>query len=236
MVKKREDPIEVSTYQSGMLHFAVGVSDSGKIVRITLPCETEEEVLAEISREHPDFEVTDDHVELAKTVSDAYHGKKVKFNLNALELGFSSEEAEDISSKSESKPESVPKSKITPEERKSKSGEMKIESKEIKSRSEDFTSKCSPVTSSFERRVLLEVSKIPLGEVTTYKKISESIGTRGYRAVGTAIGKNPFPIIIPCHRVVKSDGNIGNYRGGVKMKRKILKNEGIKILDGKVII
>ncbi|SCG86363.1 methylated-DNA--[protein]-cysteine S-methyltransferase [Methanobacterium congolense] len=193
MVKKREDPIEVSTYQSGMLHFAVGVSDSGKIVRITLPCETEEEVLAEISREHPDFEVTDDHVDLAKTVSDAYHGKKVKFNLNALELGFSSEV-------------------------------------------EDSTSECLPVTSSFERRVLLEVSKIPFGEVTTYKKISESLGTRGYRAVGTAIGKNPFPIIIPCHRVVKSDGHIGNYRGGVRMKREILKNEGIEIRDDRIII
>jgi methylated-DNA-[protein]-cysteine S-methyltransferase len=235
MVKRREYPIEVSTYQSGRLHFAVGVSDSGKIVRILLPCETEEEVLAEISREHPDFEVTADHVDLAKTVSDAYHGKKVKFNLNTLELGFSSEEAEDNSSKSESTPEFVPESKITSEEMKSKSGEMKIESKEIKSRSEDFTSKCSPVT-SFERRVLLEVSKIPFGEVTTYKKISESLGTMGYRAVGTAIGKNPFPIIIPCHRVVKSDGCIGNYRGGVRMKREILKNEGIKIRDDKIII
>ena len=192
MVKRREYPIEVSTYQSGRLHFAVGVSDSGKIVRIALPCETEEEVLAEISREHPDFEVTADHVDLAKTVSDAYHGKKVKFNLNSLELGSSSE-------------------------------------------AEDFTSKCSPVT-SFERRVLLEVSKIPFGEVTTYKKISESLGTMGYRAVGTAIGKNPFPIIIPCHRVVKSDGSIGNYRGGVRMKREILKNEGIKIRDNKIII
>jgi methylated-DNA-[protein]-cysteine S-methyltransferase len=192
MVKRREDPIEVSTYQSGRLHFAVGVSDSGKIVRIALPCETEEEVLAEISREHPDFEVTADHVDLVKTVSDAYHGKKVKFNLNALELGSSSE-------------------------------------------AEDFTSECSPVT-SFERRVLLEVSKIPFGEVTTYKKISESLGTRGYRAVGTAIGKNPFPIIIPCHRVVKSDGCIGNYRGGVRMKREILKNEGIEIMDDRIII
>lgn len=84
--------------------------------------------------------------------------------------------------------------------------------------------------------MLLEVSKIPFGEVTTYKKISESLGTRGYRAVGTAIGKNPFPIIIPCHRVVKSDGCIGNYRGGVRMKREILKNEGIKIRNDKIII
>lgn len=233
MVKRREDPIEVSTYQTGRLHFAVGVSNSGKIVRIALPRETEEEVLAEISREQPDFEVTDEHMDLAKTVSDAYHGNKVKFNLNALELGFSSEEAEDTASKSESKPESAPE--FTPESE-STYEEPKSGSEELKSQSEDSTSECSPVKSPFERRVLLEVSKIPFGEVTTYKKISESLNTRGYRAVGTAIGKNPFPIIIPCHRVVKSDGRIGNYRGGVRMKREILKNEGIKIRDDKIIL
>ena len=220
MVKRREDPIEVSTYQTGRLHFAVGVSDTGKIVRIALPRETEDEVLAEISGEHPDFEVTDDHVDLAKTVSDAYHGKKVKFDLNALELGSSSEEDEDTASELESAPEFVSESKITSEEMKYKNSK----------------SECSPIKSSFERRVLLEVSKIPFGEVTTYKKISESLGTMGYRAVGTAIGKNPFPIIIPCHRVVKSDGSIGNYRGGVRMKREILKNEGIEIKDDKIII
>ena len=237
MVKRREDPIEVSTYQTGRLHFAVGVSNSGKIVRIALPRETEEEVLAEISREHPDFEVTDEHVDLAKTVSDAYHGKNVKFNLNALELGFSSEEAEDTASKSESKPESKPRSKpeFTPESESSYE-ELKSESEEMKSQSEYSTSECSPIKSSFERRVLLEVSKIPFGEVTTYKKISESLNTRGYRAVGTAIGKNPFPIMIPCHRVVKSDGSIGNYRGGVSMKREILKNEGVEIRDDKIIV
>lgn len=174
MVKRREYPIEVSTYQSGRLHFAVGVSDSGKIVRIVLPCETEEEVLAEISREHPDFEVTADHVDLAKTVSDAYHGKKVKFNLNTLELGFSSEEAEDNSSKSESTPEFVPESKITSEEMKSKSGEMKIESKEIKSRSEDFTSKCSPVT-SFEEGCSLKFRRYPSERLQPTKRFQNPL-------------------------------------------------------------
>mgnify|MGYP001019717609 CR=1 FL=1 len=229
MVKRREDPIEVSTYQFGRLHFAVGVSDTGKIVRIALPRETEEEVLAEISGEHADFEVTDDHLDLAKAVSDAYHGKKVEFDLNALEIGSSSEEAEDTASESESAPEFGPESESTYED-------LKSGSEEMKSRSEDSKSESSPIKSPFERRVLLEVSKIPFGEVTTYKKISESIGSRGYRAVGTAIGKNPFPIIIPCHRVVKSDGSIGNYRGGVRMKREILKNEGVEIRNDKIII
>lgn len=205
---KSEYTVEVSTYQSGRLHFAVGVSGRGKIVRIALPREKEDEVLAEISEKHPDFEVTDDHVDLAKTVSDAYNGRKIEFNLNSLELGPGCETSKDTASGSE--------------------GRI--------SESQDILSEPSPVKSSFERRVLLEVSKVPLGEVTTYKKISESIGTRGYRAVGTAIGKNPFPIIIPCHRVVKSDGRIGNYRGGVMMKMEILKNEGIKIKDDKIII
>ncbi|MGB8233684.1 MAG: MGMT family protein, partial [Methanobacterium sp.] len=57
------------------------------------------------------------------------------------------------------------------------------------------------------------------------------INCHAYRAVGTAIGKNPFPIVIPCHRVIRSDGKIGGFRGGTQMKVEILKNEGIKIDD-----
>jgi methylated-DNA-[protein]-cysteine S-methyltransferase len=95
-------------------------------------------------------------------------------------------------------------------------------------------SKRSSIKTPFERDVLLEVAKIPYGEVRTYKQIGEEIGTKGYRAVGTAVGKNPFPIIIPCHRVVKSDLRIGEYRGGSEMKNEILKNEGIKIKGDKI--
>ena len=62
-----------------------------------------------------------------------------------------------------------------------------------------------PNKDDFKSKVLQEVAKIPYGEIRTYKQISESIGTNAYRAVGTAIGRNPLPIIIPCHRVVKSD-------------------------------
>jgi methylated-DNA-[protein]-cysteine S-methyltransferase len=82
--------------------------------------------------------------------------------------------------------------------------------------------------------VLQEVAKIPYGEVRTYKQISEVLNTKAYRAVGTAIGRNPLPMIIPCHRVVKSDLRVGGFFGGTEMKTEMLKNEGVRILDGKV--
>ena len=92
----------------------------------------------------------------------------------------------------------------------------------------DHNSSFSPKT-SFERDVIIKVAKIPYGTVKTYKEIAKSINSRAYRAVGTAIGNNPFPIVIPCHRVIRSDGKIGGFRGGTSMKVEILKKEGIKI-------
>ncbi len=92
----------------------------------------------------------------------------------------------------------------------------------------------STIKTSFERDVILEVAKIPYGSVKTYKEIAKSLNSHAYRAVGTAIGKNPFPIIIPCHRVIRSDGKIGGFRGGTLMKIEILKNEGIKIEASKI--
>ncbi|MGZ4857776.1 MAG: methylated-DNA--[protein]-cysteine S-methyltransferase [Methanobacteriaceae archaeon] len=92
-----------------------------------------------------------------------------------------------------------------------------------------------PNKSNFRGKVLLEVAKIPYGEVRTYKQIAEVLNTEAYRAVGTAVGRNPFPIIIPCHRVVKSDLRVGGFFGGTEMKTEMLKNEGVRILDGKVI-
>ena len=89
----------------------------------------------------------------------------------------------------------------------------------------------STIKTSFEREVILEVAKIEYGTVKTYKEIAKLINSHAYRAVGTAIGKNPFPIVIPCHRVIRSDGKIGGFRGGTQMKVKILKNEGIEIDD-----
>ena len=95
--------------------------------------------------------------------------------------------------------------------------------------------KKSTINTSFEKDVILEVAKIPYGTIKTYKEIAKSLNSHAYRAIGTAIGKNPFPIIIPCHRVIKSDGKIGDFRGGTPMKVEILKNEGIKIQDLKLL-
>lgn len=80
----------------------------------------------------------------------------------------------------------------------------------------------------FQKDILIKLSEIPRGKVTTYKNLGEKIGRdRAYRAVGTSLAKNPFPIIIPCHRVIKSNLNVGNYSDGYDLKVKILKFEGV---------
>lgn len=89
----------------------------------------------------------------------------------------------------------------------------------------------------FQRRVLDLTAKVPQGKVTTYKQIALAMGKpKAYRAVAMALAKNPHPIKIPCHRVVKSDGNIGGYTGGVEKKKKLLKQEGVKIKENKVFL
>ena len=80
----------------------------------------------------------------------------------------------------------------------------------------------------FYQKVLSEVKKIPYGEVRTYKEIAAKAGNpRAYRATGSANAKNILPIIIPCHRVVGNDGNLGGYGGGMKIKKYLLKMEGV---------
>ena len=80
----------------------------------------------------------------------------------------------------------------------------------------------------FQKKVWEEILKIPKGQTRTYKDIALSIGSpKSYRAVANACGKNPLPVTIPCHRVVKSDGSIGGYsaKGGVKKKKILLSGE-----------
>ncbi len=87
----------------------------------------------------------------------------------------------------------------------------------------------------FKEEVLDLVSKIPKGKVSTYKKIGQALGKpKSYRAVGNALNKNPKPVEIPCHRVVKSNGKIGGYAEGLEKKRKLLKKEGIEIENDKI--
>jgi methylated-DNA-[protein]-cysteine S-methyltransferase len=80
----------------------------------------------------------------------------------------------------------------------------------------------------FQIKVWNELNKIPSGETRTYKEIAELIGyPKAARAVANACGKNPYPITIPCHRVIRSDGGLGGYsgEGGVEKKRLLLENE-----------
>ena len=80
----------------------------------------------------------------------------------------------------------------------------------------------------FQKRVWKELLKIPFGETRSYKEIAISIGNpNSFRAVANACGKNPYPVTIPCHRAIKSDGSIGGYsaKGGIKRKRMLLVKE-----------
>ena len=78
----------------------------------------------------------------------------------------------------------------------------------------------------FYKKVLLEVKKIKYGETASYGKIARMAGNnKAVRAVGTANAKNPLPIIIPCHRIISSNGNIGGYSGGLDKKLYLLDHE-----------
>lgn len=82
--------------------------------------------------------------------------------------------------------------------------------------------------SEFTRLVLDATSSIPYGEVRTYGEVAAMIDTPGAtQAVGNALGMNPIPIVIPCHRVIRSDGSMGSYTGGVHIKRALLDIEGV---------
>ncbi|MGC9106069.1 MAG: methylated-DNA--[protein]-cysteine S-methyltransferase [Thermoprotei archaeon] len=79
----------------------------------------------------------------------------------------------------------------------------------------------------FRARVYKEVSKIPWGQVRTYKQVAQALGTSP-RAVGTALAKNNVLILVPCHRVVAENG-LGGYKRGVELKRKLLGLEGVDV-------
>ena len=84
------------------------------------------------------------------------------------------------------------------------------------------------IYSNFEKLVFEEIDKIPYGKTKSYKEIAEAIGKpKSFRAVANACGKNPYPLIIPCHRVIRTDGNLGGYSGvgGLKTKKKLLEQE-----------
>lgn len=90
-----------------------------------------------------------------------------------------------------------------------------------------FTQKIDlSVGTEFERMVWLALKEVPSGETRTYKWLAEKVGKpKASRAVGRALGKNPLPIILPCHRIIESDGSLGGYSGGVDIKRRLLEME-----------
>jgi methylated-DNA-[protein]-cysteine S-methyltransferase len=83
------------------------------------------------------------------------------------------------------------------------------------------------VRSRFSSRVLHETAKVPFGATSTYGEVAARAGSpRAYRAAGTALGHNPIPIVVPCHRVLRSGGVLGQYGGGPAMKEFLLRLEG----------
>jgi len=91
------------------------------------------------------------------------------------------------------------------------------------------------MTTSFQHRVYTKLLEVPAGKVTTYKDLAHAIGTKAYRAVGMALNKNPFAPKVPCHRVVNSDGSLGGFATGCENKMKLLKRDGIDVVEGKIV-
>jgi O-6-methylguanine DNA methyltransferase len=80
--------------------------------------------------------------------------------------------------------------------------------------------------SSFSKNVLMALAKVPTGKLISYKCLAEKAGSpKAFRAVGSVMNKNPYPLIIPCHRVIKEDKSIGGFAPGIKMKKILLKHE-----------
>ena len=82
------------------------------------------------------------------------------------------------------------------------------------------------LTHGFTRKVLRATARIPFGSVSTYRDVARKAGNdRAYRAAGNALGSNPIPIVVPCHRVLHSGGGLGGYGGGLDVKRYLLRLE-----------
>jgi methylated-DNA-[protein]-cysteine S-methyltransferase len=94
----------------------------------------------------------------------------------------------------------------------------------------EFDLELAPVGTDFQLRVWNALRKIPYGAVRNYGDIARAIGQPGAaRAVGQANGCNPLPIVIPCHRVIASDGTVGGYSGGLAIKHRLLALEGVEL-------
>lgn len=89
---------------------------------------------------------------------------------------------------------------------------------------------------NLEQRVYEKLLEVPKGMVTTYGELAKAVGLKnGQRVIGRIMNKNPYPVIIPCHRVILSNGKVGGYSWGKNIKSKMLSKEGIKIKKGKIL-
>lgn len=94
----------------------------------------------------------------------------------------------------------------------------------------EFTLELVPYGTAFQQRVWRALRAIPFGTVRNYGDIARAIGQPlASRAVGQANGRNPLPIVVPCHRVIASDGTIGGYSGGIDIKHRLLALEGVEL-------
>ena len=83
------------------------------------------------------------------------------------------------------------------------------------------------LTKGFRRRVLRQTARIPYGKTLSYKQVAAKAGNeRAVRAAGSALGSNPIPIVVPCHRVLRTGGALGGYGGGLEVKEQLLRLEG----------
>lgn len=90
------------------------------------------------------------------------------------------------------------------------------------------------VPTLFAEKIYAKLREVPKGKVTTYKALAKSINSKAFRAVGSALNKNPYAPKTPCHRVVNSDGRVGGFASGTKNKIAMLKKEGVEIQNGKI--
>ena len=89
---------------------------------------------------------------------------------------------------------------------------------------------------NLEQKIYKKLLEVPKGQITTYGELAKAVGLKnGQRSVGKIMNKNPYPVIIPCHRVVMSTGKIGGYAYGENIKTKMLSDEGIEIKNGKIM-
>jgi methylated-DNA-[protein]-cysteine S-methyltransferase len=102
-------------------------------------------------------------------------------------------------------------------------------------KTEEDIRQCLPDKTEFEKAVLVATFKIPRGKISTYKKVAEKVGKpRAYRAVANALHKNPLHPVVPCHRVIRSDGKFGGSKKEAESRRKLVAQEGVPIENGKV--